>query len=87
MPWNVILARDVAKQLARLPPKDLDRIAAALLAMRDDPHAGDVKRLTNQPASFRRRVGSYRILLDIDVELKRVDVLAIQRRNERTYRR
>lgn len=87
MAWALILARDAEKQLARLPRRDLERLAQALVEMRDDPHAGDVKRLVNQPNGFRRRVGSYRILFDVDPDRRRVEVAAIERRGERTYRR
>jgi mRNA interferase RelE/StbE len=55
--------------------------------MRDDPFAGDVRRLANRPGGFRRRVGEYRILFEADANSRRVDVAAIERRSERTYRR
>jgi mRNA interferase RelE/StbE len=87
MAWVLILARDAEKQLARLPRRDLDRLATALVAMRDDPYSGDVKRLVNQPNAFRRRVGDYRVLFDIDPGRERVEIAAIERRGERTYRR
>jgi mRNA-degrading endonuclease RelE of RelBE toxin-antitoxin system len=87
MAWALILARDAEKQFARLPRRDLERVARALAAMRDDPYAGDVRRLVNLPHAFRRPVGDYRILFDVDEDQKRVEVAATERRSERTYRR
>jgi mRNA interferase RelE/StbE len=87
MAWALILARDAEKQLARLARRDLERVARALVAMRDDPFAGDVRRLANRPGGFRRRVGEYRILFEADANGRRVDVAAIERRSEPTYRR
>jgi mRNA interferase RelE/StbE len=87
MAWALILARDAEKQLARLPRRDLERVARALAAIRGDPFAGDVRRLVNQPGSFRRRVGEHRILFEADASRQRVDVTAVERRSERTYRR
>ena len=58
---------------------------AALDVMQSDPLAGDVIKLAGQNA-FRRRVGNYRIIFDIDFKALAVDVLDIQRRTTTTYR-
>ncbi len=55
--------------------------------MRRDPFAGDIARLKNQPATFRRRVGASRIFFDFDPDGRRIEVLAIMRRTSTTYRR
>jgi len=48
--------------------------------------AGTVKLEDVQVASYRHRVGNYRILFDIDDENRRLEILDIRRRSERTYR-
>jgi len=45
MKWTVIVAQAAAKSLAKFPARDQVRIAAALLAMADDPFSGDVVKL------------------------------------------
>ena len=55
--------------------------------MRDDPLAGDVKHLRNYAPAFRRQVGSYRILFDLYPDEQGVQVQAIERRSDQTYRR
>ena len=55
--------------------------------MRQNPFAGDVARLKDQPTSFRRRVGNWRIFFDVNQEFLRVEVTAIERRTTTTYRR
>ena len=55
--------------------------------MRDDPFAGDVARLEQQPTAFRRRVGDWRILFDADPKRLVVDVRFIERRSTTTYRK
>ena len=54
--------------------------------MRRDPLSGDVTRLTNHPVSFRRRVGNYRILFDLDPASRTVLVHDVVRRSSTTYR-
>ncbi len=71
--------------LERVPLRDQGYIAAVLQEMQANPFGGDVVRLKNQPATFRRRVGNYRIFFDVSVETSQVDVVAIKRRTSTTY--
>ena len=76
------------KQLDRLPPRDFARVDAALVSMATDPFAGDLERLTKHDRySFRRRVGDYRILFNVDTGARRVRVGAVDRRTTTTYRK
>jgi len=40
----------------------------------------------NHLAQYRIRIGSYRVLYDVDDKRKKVWIFALRRRNERTYR-
>jgi mRNA-degrading endonuclease RelE of RelBE toxin-antitoxin system len=53
--------------------------------MQSNPFSGDLVRLIAQPAAWRRRVGSYRILFDVDYEQRSVAVTAVLRRTSTTY--
>ena len=53
--------------------------------MRDTPFAEDIVRLQGQPAAWRRRVGTYRILFDLHPERSLIVVTAIVRRTSTTY--
>jgi mRNA interferase RelE/StbE len=85
MNWNLLVAGPAQKQLRRIPERDRERVKAALLAIEDEPFSGDLVRLRAQPAAWRRRVGSYRILFDVDYEKRHVVVTAIVRRTSVTY--
>jgi mRNA interferase RelE/StbE len=87
MTWTVIVTKTAQKQLARVPGKDRDRIIAVLTDMERDPQAGDVRHLTNYGVGFRRRVGVYRILFELNLEDMWVEVVSIERRGDDTYRR
>lgn len=83
MAWKVVLARQAAKKLARVPERDRVRIVAALQEMGDTPWTGDIAKLHDERAGYRRRVGSYRIFFDVD-DLE-IQVVAIERRTSTTY--
>jgi mRNA-degrading endonuclease RelE of RelBE toxin-antitoxin system len=53
--------------------------------MQVNPFSGDIVCLKNQPATFRRRVGNYRIFFDVHPDSVLVDLVAIKRRTSGTY--
>jgi len=61
-------------------------LRAALVEMQQNPFSGDIVRLTSERATWRRRVGSYRILFDVYPDRQHIDVVDIARRTSITYR-
>lgn len=82
MKYSVELKRRALKDLRGVSSQDRDRILSALGALEDDL-AGDVKRLTNFSPEYRLRVGTNRVLFE--VEGNRVVVYRILHRRE-SYR-
>ena len=85
MNWDLLLAGPARRALSRMPAADRRRVLAALDAMEHDPFSGDIVRLRAQPVAWRRRVGDWRILHDVDLEERRVLVHAVLRRTSTTY--
>ena len=85
MAWQLRIAKQAARKLKKIPRKDQERIAGAITEMRASPFRGDIARLSNASAAWRRRVGSYRIFFDVDGEGLIVDVTDIRRRTTTTY--
>jgi mRNA-degrading endonuclease RelE of RelBE toxin-antitoxin system len=86
MTWNLVLAAAASKALKRAPPKDQKRLLAVIQGMQQDPFGGDLVRLQGtQPAAWRRRVGSWRILFDVYPDRQLVAVADILRRTSTTY--
>ena len=86
MQWRVNLRKKLEKQIARAPVKDRRRLYAALLDLHEDPFAGDVVKIEGEVSTFRRRVGSWRIIFDVNKDSLIVDVLSVRRRTSNTYR-
>jgi mRNA-degrading endonuclease RelE of RelBE toxin-antitoxin system len=85
MAWNLQITGPAQKEFQKLPAKEQARVKSALLAMQQDPFSGDIKRLKGQAAAWRRRVGNYRIVYDLDIEERRIVVAGILRRTSTTY--
>jgi|TARA_B100002003_G_C13615125_1_gene315955 mRNA-degrading endonuclease RelE of RelBE toxin-antitoxin system len=67
MTWEVIISRSAARALKTAPKNDRARILSALGGMEANPYAGDIAALRGvYKGAFRRRVGSWRLLFDVD---------------------
>lgn len=85
MNWQVHTAKSARKNLKRFP-QDYQR--CILFAMRDleiNPYAGDVEKIGGERSAWRRRVGNYRVLYEIDAANKIISVRNIDRRTSNTY--
>ena len=85
MTWTIIVTRPAERAFHSLTQDEAARIRQALQRMKEDPFAGDVRKLKGRTRRFRRRVGAWRILFEIDGPARRVIVAGILRRTSTTY--
>ncbi|OGS55158.1 MAG: hypothetical protein A3J79_02640 [Elusimicrobia bacterium RIFOXYB2_FULL_62_6] len=91
---SAAVEKNFAKELSRLDRCALLRIKEAIASLGDEPRPKGKKMKALRPpirvfaflAQYRIRVGDYRILYDVDDEHRRVVLLALRRRSEKTYR-
>ena len=81
MSWQVEIARDARKELARLPVSIQTRIAKAILALEGNPFPHGCKKLKNRDG-WRIRVGDYRVLYFADTKVKQIVIGVIGHRRE-----
>ena len=85
MSWQVELARDAKKELARLPVALQKRVARVLLSLEDEPFPRGCKKLKNRDG-WRVRVGDYRILYFAEKAARQIVVGVIAHRRD-VYRK
>jgi mRNA interferase RelE/StbE len=85
--WRLTFSRNAQRSLRRLPPDIRRRLDGAFAEMAQDPLSGDVVMLRDYPVGYRRRIGPYRVLFDVDQATRSVQVQEIERRTSTTYRR
>jgi len=73
-PWGLHIHTGVKKRLARLQPRECQRILATLQNLADDPFAQDLKPLRGEPL-WRLRVGGWRVLVEFDAAERIIYVL------------
>jgi len=65
MLYKIAFKPQSLKDGKKIPKKELERIFEKIEALKQDMF-GDVKRLTNTEPEYRLRVGSYRILFEVE---------------------
>ena len=84
MNYRVVLHRRVGRALKRLPANDAQRIGQALSALIEEPRPSGAKKLAGV-ATWRLRVGEYRILYVIFDRQQLITVEHVERRTTHTY--
>lgn len=81
--YSVRLEGRAERQLQRLPQRAIDRINAVLQQLAHNPRPRGVVKLAGETGShWRIRVGSYRVLYEIDERHNLVDVYRIKHRRD-----
>lgn len=83
MGWDIRVTKSAQKGLERIPQGYARLVQIALQGLEVSPFRGDVQKLG--PASWRRRVASYRIFFDVYYDDQVIVVTAITRRQSNTY--
>lgn len=79
MTYTIKLEKQAIKFISKQPPKQKQRILAAIYRL---PYAGDIKLLQGQTNAYRMRVGSYRVIYTIDHQVLLVDVVEVGNRGD-----
>ncbi|TRZ78661.1 hypothetical protein D4R87_00130 [bacterium] len=87
MNWDVEIAKRTQKQIKKFPKKDLHNIFSVVEDLKNDPYVGDIQKILGEENTWRKRVGSYRIIFKIVVKEKIIFVFDIRRRTTTTYKR
>jgi len=78
MSYTIVFRSKARKQFLALPVDVRDRLEAALLALAENPYAGNVKRLRGKLKPHRRLcVGDYRMIFIQDDRSHTVEVIAV----------
>lgn len=80
--YQLTLNRDAVKFVSKQERAVQERIRKALLGLAVRPPIGDIKQIKGYAKRFRLRVGSYRVLFEVDHKEQVVYILAIDNRGD-----
>jgi mRNA interferase RelE/StbE len=84
--YRIVLAKSVNHDVRTLPKRDLERVIEALQSLADNPFPPNARKLTGAEALYRLRVGSYRIVYEVDHGAREIGVHYIRHRKD-AYRK
>ena len=81
MLYTIVITRRAQKELVALPPRDYERVRAAIRALAAIPRPPGCTKLTDR-AGWRIRAGAYRVIYEIDDDQRVVTILHIGHRRD-----
>lgn len=82
MTYSVLFRSGAKKDLRRIPAALRKRIEEALAILKSDPTPNGCRKLFGYENCYRLRVGDYRIIYELAVEIRIVEVARIRDRKE-----
>ena len=82
MTWEVRISHKSVRYISKIEKKKKKLILKKLSEFQENPFIGDIKLIKGRKGTYRRRVGSYRIIYSIDYENYVVKILRIGTRGD-----
>ena len=79
--YEIVFRKSVAKDLDRIPKRDVKRILKAIRSLADDPRPPQSRKLTGDD-KYRLRCGVYRVLYTIEDDRFIVCVVKVRHRRD-----
>ena len=86
MAYKIKFEKSAEKQLSKLDWQIQIKVSAKIDSLAEDPRPYGYKKLVERGGTCRVKVAGYRILYDIFDKVLIVNVISIDKRNERTYK-
>jgi mRNA interferase RelE/StbE len=80
--YEIAFQPSVEKDLRKLSSENRDRVLVRIAGLRNEPLPSQVVKLTGTENLYRVRVGDYRIVYEVELEIKQVLIHYIRHRRE-----
>ena len=80
--YSLRLKSPVEKELRRLPVAERQRCLERIGQLADDPRPRGISRIIGSQCSYRLRVGTYRVVFQVDDDLRVVTVEHVRHRKD-----
>jgi len=80
--YEVLLEQVAERDLRKLSPADFQRLVSRIKALAENPRPANCRKITGSKNDWRIRVGTYRVIYEIDEKAKAVKVMRIRHRRE-----
>ncbi len=82
MTYQIVFKQSVKKDIRGLPQAVLARIQDVLRSLQEDPFPSGCAKLQGYDDSYRLRIGNYRIIYEVAVQIKILTIIKIGHRKD-----
>lgn len=82
MSYTIFYAREITKEIRRIPGSIVERIKNAINALRENPFPEGCKSMHGHEHLYRIRVGSYRIVYDVQSTIRIIRIVRVGHRKD-----
>ena len=75
--YNVLISKNVKKQLDKIPIAYAKKIALAIYDLENEPRPSGCKKLVGYDDIYRIRIGTYRVIYTIEDEILVVEIIKV----------
>ncbi len=74
--------RSAAKELGKLPKEVIPRVVTAVERLADEPFPAGARKLAGSEHSYRIRIGSYRVIYDVESAALIIEIVRVAHRRQ-----
>ncbi|MDD5090336.1 MAG: type II toxin-antitoxin system RelE/ParE family toxin [Candidatus Wallbacteria bacterium] len=80
--YKVLLEHTAERDLKKLTPAEFQRIIPYIVSLAENPRPSGSRKITNSKNDWRIRIGSYRVIYEINEREKTVKVMKVRHRKD-----
>jgi len=80
--YEILLERSAERDLKKLPKNMFDRVVLSIKSLAGNTRPHGARKITGSSNDWRIRVGEYRIIYEIDDEVRVVKIMRVRHRRE-----
>ena len=80
--YEILIEARAERDLRRLAAEPFRRVVDGIRSLADDPTPPGCRKITGSENDWRIRVGSYRVIYEIDDEARQVRIMRVRHRRE-----
>ena len=80
--YEILLERNAERDLKKLSKDMFDRVVLGIKSLAQNPKPHGVRKIVGSKNDWRMRIGEYRVIYEIDEDVKAVKVMRIRHRRE-----
>ena len=80
--YKVYLLKSSDRDIRKIDKQEIKRIVESIKSLEENPFPKQSKKLKGSESSYRLRIGDYRILYEVDIQNKIVEIFHIRHRKD-----